>query len=194
VAPLAVLAEYERLRNGNPPHFRVRVFGDIALQLPTSQPGLETMTAPRRFWGNDELDYPAELWANCLRSLCFTDIVMLEIPIADEAPPGFETVWQQIRIARDLLMRGGPFAWESCGMAVRQALEAWEQVSPATGSQRQDGRHATKLERLYRLRASLQYYVGYAAHNQHDNEPAWTREDALLAITTLCALLTARKP
>jgi hypothetical protein len=110
------------------------------------------------------------------------------------APPEYEVVWQQVRRARDILLRGGPFAWDSCAVAVRQALESWERVEPGDRDRRPGSTHATKRSRLYGLRKELRYYVDYAAHDQQVDEPAWTREDALLALTTLCALLAARKP
>jgi hypothetical protein len=194
MAPVSVLVEYERMRNGNPPRFRARIYGDIALQIPGPRPGLETLTIPRRFFGVDELQYSSEDWATALRSLRFNDIVQLELPLASTPPGGFDGVWHQIRTAREVFLRGGPFAWESCAVSVRQALEAWERLEAGNREQRPEGTHATKRSRLHGLRKQLHYYVGYAAHGQEPSEPEWTREDALLVLTTLCALLSARRP
>jgi len=197
-APLSVLVELERARNGAVPRFRIRVRGYVGIKIDGPRPGVELASIPKRFWGQGDIEYPAEQWRDALKALQLTDLVLLEIPLQAAPPQGFDEVWQNLAHARNVFMGGGPFAWESCAVAVRRALEAWEKVEPLQTSTPAGGQHRTKRERLDQVRKELKYYLGYSAHPQGAAAAAavteWTREDALLGLTTMCGLLSTRRP
>jgi hypothetical protein len=81
--------------------------------------------------------------------------------------------------------------------AVRLALEKWqgiekEQMGPGWSSPSQADRRArTKKARLDNLRWHLLQIAHLGAHTGSEE---WSREDALLMISTLSALLAERNP
>jgi hypothetical protein len=129
--------------------------------------------------------------------LRLADLVMLEIPLPESPPQGFDLVWDKLKRARAVFFQGGPFAWEGTAGAVRRALEHWEQIEPSKSAPGSAGRYPSKAERLFKLRQGLQNYMSYSLHPQTPTatgDHEWTRDDALLGITGLAALLAVRKP
>lgn len=196
--PVQVLAHYERLRNGKPPRFQTELSGEISLFAPTGETGLGLSSVPEIFYTPGELEYSADLWCDILKRIGFADLVTVETPIEPNPPEGFGGVWNHMTRARDLLLRGGDFAWEACAAAVRTALEEWERLEPLTDDGKTTGTHPSKRQRLDRLRRGLRNYMSFSLHPQGASKPEeavnWSREDAILGVATLCALLAVRKP
>ncbi len=187
--PISALAVYEKIRTGSEALFHVRVSGDIRIILP-GQPGKEPCSIPLSFTNYGEVRYSREVWTNTLRQLNLQDAVLVEIPFRSEPPNGWEPVWQALRDARDSFDAGGSTGWKNTITSVRLALEEWRKIEiedkgPNEIQQR------TKLQRSDNIRWHLIQLAHYAAHSKADE---WTRDDALLMLSTLCALLNVRKP
>jgi hypothetical protein len=99
-------------------------------------------------------------------------------------------VWHALRDARDSFDTGGSTGWKNCVTAVRLALEEWRKIEQEDKGLA-DTQARTKIQRIDNLRWHLIQLAHYAAHTKADE---WTRDDALLALSTLSALLAVRKP
>lgn len=74
----------------------------------------------------------------------------------------------------------------------RQALDAWRKIdgfeTATTGGKQKD-----KGQRLRDVANALYHYFSLTAHSDEYQED-WTRADAVLALSSLCALLATRNP
>ena len=97
--------------------------------------------------------------------------------------------------ARDAFEQGGTTGWKTCGAAVRRALEKWVQIEDKEPGwkppNKEERENRTKRQRLYILRWHLLQLAHLAVHSSADE---WSRDDALLMLSTLSALLAERKP
>jgi hypothetical protein len=193
---LTALAVYERVRAGLAPEFSIRLSGDIRYILP-GQGGKEVCSIASTFAQPGFVRYSREAWTDMLRELNLRDTVLVEIPFQADPPSGWEPIWQALRDARDSFDTGGSTGWKNCVASVRHALEEWQKVEKeeqGPGWQRPafpDLQSRTKAQRIDNLRWHLIQCAHLAPHTKADD---WTRDDALLALSTLCALLAVRKP
>jgi hypothetical protein len=125
-----------------------------------------------------------------LREVNLRDTVLVEIPFQSDPPSGWEAVWQALQDARDSFDTGGSTGWKNCVTAVRLALDEWRRIEPEDKGPA-DPQDRTKAHRTENLRWHLIQLAHYAAHTRADE---WTRDDALLALSTLSALLAVRRP
>lgn len=165
------------------------VSGDIRYILP-GEPGREPCSIASTFhqWG--EIGYSQKAWTDMLRDLNVRDAVLVEIPFDSNPPSGWEPVWQAVRDALDSFDAGGSTGWRNCVASVRHALEEWRNIEKEDQGP-SDLKSRTKTQRIDNIRWHLIQLAHYAAHTKADE---WTRDDALLALSTLSALLAVRKP
>lgn len=187
---------YEAKRRGKEPHFRMIVSGQIRYILPGEQ-GKEAISLPTMFSGQGDVGYSREVWTTMLRQLNLRDAVVVEIPFSSEPSTAWEAIWDALRDARNAFDKGGTTGWKSCVANVRHALELWQEAEPVNfgpGWQRpkhDELRERNKDQRIDNLRWHLHQCAHLAPHTKADS---WTREDALLALSTLAALLCVRDP
>jgi hypothetical protein len=190
---LSELAALEKLRAGRAPRFSVGLRGDTMHAYIFNRGGPRFRSAPERLRlpsGAVSFAYPAETWVKALRSVGAAENVVVEIPLPPAPPAPWDEVWQFLVKARDSFERGGSTGWEGCVVGVRQALEKWRdieapQIGPTDPTQR------TKAERIDNLRAALHSCTHVWIHGQAAD---CTRDDAVLMLTTLSALLAERNP
>jgi hypothetical protein len=187
------LAAFEKLRAGRAPQFQLWLRGELAYiykldgvaRLIRSQP--ESLRTPS---GSVTFGYPAETWVRALRDISVAENVIVEIPLPSSPPAPWDEVWQFLVKARESFERGGSTGWEGCVVAVRQALERWEkieapQVGPPVPKQR------SKAQRIDNLRVALHSCTHVWVHGQ---SPQCSRDEAVLMLSTLSALLAERNP
>jgi hypothetical protein len=186
---IVALAVYEQLRAGREPEFSFTLSGDIRYLLP-GQGWKEVCSIASTFHEPGVVRYSRAVWTSTLRQLNLRDAVLVEIPFKSDPPSGFEPIWQALRDARDSFDQGGSTGWKNCVTSVRLALEEWRRVEEEDpGPKELTSR--TKAQRIDNLRWILMQYAHFAPHTNADD---WTRDDALLALSTLCALLAIRRP
>ena len=115
--------------------------------------------------------------------------VFVEIPLPRSPQAPWDEVWANLVAARNHFEQGGSTGWTSCVLAIRQALEKWRDIEqPNTGAG--DPKNRSKRERLNNLRLALHQCTHVWIHK--DDEAS--RDDAVLMLSTLSALLAERKP
>jgi hypothetical protein len=197
------LAYIEKARNGEPPQFHIHVVGDWSFLLRPQLPefgGFIFLTEPQRFHSKTayiELTYSREIWVDVLRRLGVAENVLVEVPLPPSPGEPWNAVWQSLTDARNAFERGGTTGWQATVTAVRHALDAWRKIEgedsgPGGGTARKQERELrTKQERFDALRWHLLQAAHHAPHSHADE---WTRDDALLMLASLSALLAVRKP
>ena len=186
---LEALAVYESIRAGGEPQFSIMLSGDIRYVLP-GQGGKEVCSIASPLIQHGFIKYSRDAWTNMLRELKVHDAILVEIPFPSDPPSGWDPVWQALRDARDSFDAGGSTGWKNCVASVRHALEEWRNIEKEDQGP-SDLKSRTKTQRVDNLRWHLIQLAHYAAHTKADE---WTRDDALLALSTLSALLAVRKP
>jgi hypothetical protein len=153
---------------------------------------------PTWFQSHGTIVYPKALWTKMLRDLNFGDTILLEIPFAANVPKGWEPVWAPLREARDCFDQGGTSGWNGCVGRVRFALEKWRKIQGEAEDlagwvppQPKDLRGRSKKQRYDILRWHLVQCAHLAPHTTSSDS---TQEDALLALSMLCSLLSIRNP
>lgn len=193
---LTALATYEALREGRVPGFDVTIAGNLRHVLP-GDPGREPISVAHPVYEHGQLTYSRDLWVRMLRDLNIRDAVVVEIPFTSDPPTAWEGVWSALEDARNAYDQGGTAGWKACIANVRHALEEWrsiEQEDQGPGWQRPptgDLHDRTKVQRAENLRWHLLQFAHLAPHSKARD---WDRDDALLALSTLTALLASRKP
>ena len=185
-ASMGALVRYEEIRANGPVEFQVELFMDI---LEERSGVLAAPTAP--IFGRERISYSAELWARLLTNLRIVETIMLEIPFACQSPKGWERVWSEISNARAALQKSGEAARRECGLAVRLAFEEWKKIEPERIDATKRLRDRSKQERLDALRQDLKNFADLSVHTAVED---WSREEVLLMLTALCALIKLRDP
>ena len=206
-APIAFLwdwtieafAFYDRLRVGKEPKFRLQVCGNIRYILVPeggSRSGREPCSIATSFYQNGEVEYSQGVWTKIMRDLNLQDSILVEIPFHADPPTGWEPIWEALRDARDSFDKGGSTGWKNTVTSVRLALEGWQHIEKEDQGpgwkrpDRTDLETRTKEQRIDNIRWHLIQLAHHAAHTKADE---WTRDDALLMLSTLCSLLAVRK-
>ena len=190
---LDAFAFYERLRSGRVAAFRLTASGDIRYVLVDqsgSQTGREPCSVARTFYQSGSVSYSQTIWTNMMRDLNLRDTVLIEIPFPSDAPTGWELVWDALQDARNSFDRGGSAGWKGTAISVRLALEEWRKIE-AEDKGATDLQQRTKSQRTDNIRWQLIQLAHFSAHTKADE---WTRDDALLLLSSVCALLAVRKP
>lgn len=193
---LAALVGYERFRNSSRPRFGLRVLAELCYLVPTAG-GRRVRTEPQQVYGDVEVAYPTELWLRMLRTIGVSQSLLLEVPLPSSPPQPWDAVWRAIGEATTSFERGGETGWKGCISAVRLALDRWRDIEPedmGPGWKRPGGddlRERTTRQRLDNIRWHLREYTHLAPHSDAEE---FTRDDALLMLSTLSSLLTIRRP
>ena len=199
---LADLAYYNKLRDGGPAQFIIRLEWRLCHVFPMADSGHMACTLPewrRPNLGDVSVRYSRDIWVEMLRSLRVAENVLVEIPLPTCPSSDWEGVWEGVRDARNGFEQGGSTGWKDCIMGVRLALERWQKIPNEKEDQgpgwnppsRQEKEARTKKQRFDNLRWHLFQACHRSAHTGADE---WTRDDAVLALSTLSALLAERKP
>lgn len=193
----AALLLFERLRDGKPPKFQVHLEAEFCRLLLHDRTSEALRTGPHPVRGTTELTYPSEVWTRMIRSLGVAEAVLVEIPVPKAPPSPWDEVWKYLSEARDAFEKGGSTGWNGCVTAVRKALQAWQNIEKedmGPGWKRPDQKDLearTMRQRLDNLRWHLLQCAHLAPHSSADD---WHRDDAVLMLATLSALLCERRP
>lgn len=193
----ADIALLEKIRDGKTPELHIEIRGELCYRLPNLHSHYLVRTEPQMIYGNADVKYPKEDWIQTLRSVGVMENVLVEIPLPSSPPGDWDGVWRALVQARDAFEQGGPTGWKGCVDHVRLALERWRKIEEedlgpgGVAANRQERENRTKHERYETLR----YYLMQCAHlGPHSGSENWTRDDALLLLSTLSALLAKRNP
>ncbi|MEZ4447558.1 MAG: hypothetical protein R3B72_51250 [Polyangiaceae bacterium] len=204
----------ERERDGKSPRFTLTLRGDVQqllepkTDLRVAVPGGDEPEARIRqapSWLSRpypiptdivEVTYTTEAWVGMLHRTGVGENVVVEVPLPP-APvdPEWEQVWSHLRQARNHLAHGGSTGWGHVMVETRKALEVWHRIEEPqiTEDPNRPLRQRTVDQRARALRRYLQEFSHPAAH-AHTTHFEPTREDAVLALATLAALLARRNP
>jgi hypothetical protein len=217
----ADLAYIEKLRNGQTPKLQMWLEGEwsflIRNEIDVTDEQWNQLADPQRRRLNElisfriptdtqrlvsrhgyiEVPYPREVWIDLVRKLGVGENVLVEVPLPKSPPDPWTGVWSALVNARNAFEQGGSSGWHGTVNSVRLALERWraiEQENPGAGwkvPSVPDRESRTKKERLDALR----WYLMQTAHlGPHSEAEEWSRDDALLMLSTLSGLLAVRKP
>jgi len=208
-APLAALAYCERVRDGKAPRFHIELNGELCFlaraqflqQPPQDFPNQFSQqlirSAPVPMPGQTAIKFSAETWVKMLRRLGVAENILVEIPLSSSPPAPWDEVWRALVEARDAFEHAGPTGWKSAATAVRLALEKWQAIEPEdhgegwTAPKSEQKKARSKRQRIDNIRWHLLQLANYAPHSGADD---WSRDDALLMLSTVSALLAIRKP
>ena len=194
---LVELAMFEKFRDGRVPQLELDLHGEFCFLQYGVHQYLGIRTEPQRFYAhNVQLTYPREVWIKMLQGLGVAENVLVEVPLPGSPSVDWDPVWQALVDARNYFAQGGETGWKGCVASVRLALEKWRDIEveePGPGFVRPsvaDREARTKKQRLDQLRWDL---LQMAHQGPHTPTAWWTRDDALLMLSTLAALLAERK-
>jgi hypothetical protein len=133
-----------------------------------------------------------DAWLTQMRNAAQVGSVLVEIPLAVTRQPPWDRVWARLDAATADLGQGGESGNKNCVHEVRQALDAWRKIDGIEAGSK-GGKEKDKRQRLHGVANALYHYCSLSAHaDEHDTD--WSRADAILALATLCGLLSARDP
>jgi hypothetical protein len=192
----ADLAVYEKIREGRTPHFQFILRGQLCYLIPSGRPRYAYRTDPQSLYGNVEIKYDKEKWVKILRDLGIRENVLIEVPLSQSPASEWDEVWKAVVDARNYFEQGGDIGWKGCVASVRLALEKWQKLEPEvqgfqnwTSPSRQEKEDRSKRNRLDALR----WHLLQLAHlSPHTHAEMWSREDAILLLSTLSSLLAEK--
>jgi hypothetical protein len=195
--PASVLEQYEQARNGAEVRFCFDATGDICgLMHGNGRPPIQT--AVTQFNGQtQEVTYPLDAWVGALNRVGFGLHVLAEVPLRPAPPAPWDEVWKALADARTSFDQGGNTGWVNCVRSVRHALELWQGIEAEDhgpgwhAPNRNDREQRTAAQRRDNVRWDLLQYAHRAPHGHADE---WNRDEAMLLMTTLAALLRVRAP
>jgi hypothetical protein len=188
---LLALIAYERFRDGRRPRFKIALNAELCKLVPPSLVGgPRRRTEPFTVQGTADVSYPSDVWVKLVRDLAISYPVLIEVPLPSSPPSPWDGVWRAIGEATTAFERGGETGWKGCISAVRLALDRWREVE-AEDMGPSDLKKRTTKQRLDNIRWHLREYTHLAPHSGAEE---FTRDDALLMLSTLSALLGVRKP
>lgn len=194
---VSTLTKFEIIRDGKSPILKIKFHGEACWLLPNIDKTYLIRSEPYNFSDKVQITYPKEVWIKMLRGLQVAENILVEIPLPSEPPAPWDEVWKALVEARDAFEQGGSTGWKGSVAAIRLALEKWqgiekEDMGPGWKPPSQQERVSrSKKQRLDNLRWHLLQCAHLAPHSSADE---WSRDDALLMLSTLSALLAERKP
>jgi hypothetical protein len=193
----AQLAFVERYREGQRPRFYLELAGTACLLIKLPEKIYDLRSNEWESFGRSNFEYPKEEWVRCLREMKIADNVLVEIPLRSAPPTPWDEVWGGLIEARNSFEQGGTTGWKGTVTAARLALERWQQIEKEqmgagwTAPSPADRQKRTKQERLDNIRWHLLQLAHLGAHSGSDE---WSRDDAVLMLSVLSALLAERNP
>lgn len=195
----AALCAYEQFRDGKRPGFKIALTAELCKLIPTglTGTGIRNRSEPSIVQGEVLVSFPTEVWVQMIRGLGLSYPVFLEIPLSSSPPAPWNEVWNAVKEATESFEKGGETGWKGCISAVRLALDHWqkierEEMGPGWNPHlAKEHKNRTKQQRLDNIRWHLREFCHLAPHGSAEQ---FTRDDALLMLSTLSALLQVRKP
>jgi hypothetical protein len=191
-----ILQMIDKRRNGGPTKFWISCSGEICI-VPSDPTRNILRGPPETFHRDFKVEYSADAWTSLMENVATVGAVLVEVPVRNDLPPAWGTIYAALKEARRHVARGGDDGWKACVAAVRTALEEWRKIEtedqgPGWHAPTPTDRAArTKAQRRDGLRWHLLQYAHLAHHSPSDH---WERNDAILAFATLSALLAGRDP
>lgn len=191
---LAGLETIERLRDGEQADFRLTVRGSALILNPTEKTWDACMfKVDGGMPMSAQVQVSRDLWAPQVRAVSPMGSILVEVPLATSRTPPWNTVWEQLDKAAGHLAQGGESGWEGCIAKVRQALELRAKIEKIPPGPPKSDHDQDRRERLNGLAKALFHYSSLAVHaDRHTTQ--WSRADAILAYSTLCAILAVQDP
>ncbi len=189
---LAALETVERLRQGEPFEFTVVMRGSVFVH--DKQTKLyETCRFQVGISSGTPIQFRADRdnWIQQMRNVSPMGSILVEIPLAIDRKAPWDEVWRSLESAKANLAQGGEGGCKSCINEVRQAIEVWRKIDDFSGAK--TAKEKNKRERLQDVANALFHYCSLSVHTDH-HISHWTRADAILALASLCSLLSARDP
>lgn len=134
-----------------------------------------------------------DIWVQHVRNVSPVGSVLVEIPLPVTRGEPWNRVWKALDNASRNLAQGGEMGCKNCVIEVRQALDAWRSIESFEAGGPQARKKQDKRQRLHDAASALFHYCSLSVHGD-EHQTDWTRADAVLALSTLCALLSARDP
>jgi len=189
----------EKRRNGGPAKLRLTISGNVTPYFAAPGDGAPVMLAgePDKIYDYQQVAYPQEAWIQLLSNAGAVGNILVEIPITTGYPPEWRDIYFALQEAKRNLARGGIDGWKSSVGSVRLALEKWQELEkedPGPGwvaPKPQDRANRTKKQRIDAIRWHLLQLSHLSPHSAAEE---WSRDDGILAVATLAALLSARDP
>lgn len=188
---LAALEAAERFRDGAPPEFVITLHASVFVENKEAGrfDACRLDLAPS---GPLQFQAHRDTWQNQIRNVSPMGSVLPEIPLAVTRQAPWDRVWARLDAASANLAQGGENGYKNCVSEIRQALDAWRKLDGfEAGSQA--GKQKDKRQRLHDTANALYHYCSLSVHAD-EHQANWARADAVLALSTLCALLSARDP
>lgn len=191
------LAIYERMREGGEVRFKLDLYPSVSLLVEVPKSIFQMRTNTKSTYKQIGISFPIEVWLSRLRTLGVLENVLVEIPLPSSPPSPWDGVWGALLDARIAFERGGTTGWNECVRSSRLALERWRLIEREDNGQGwqapnpNDLRQRSKPQRIDNIRWYLMQLAHQAPHTGSDE---WTRDDALLMLSTLSSLLAERKP
>ena len=191
---LAALEAMERLRQGSSPEFTVVMHGSVLVyDEQTKQYDLCRFQVNGN--SHDAVHFRADRdnWIQQVRNVSPMGSVLVEIPLAIDRTAPWNQVWERLESASANLAQGGEMGCKNCVSEVRQAIETWKQIDDFPTGVPENEKQKNKDQRLFDLAKTLFHYCSLSVHAD-EHRASWSRADAILALTTLRALLSVRNP
>ena len=198
---------YEALREGLDPLFYIQVQGR-GIHLIEHSNNVKLCADPVDFSGAGTVSYSLRAWTEMLRRLGLRESIVLEVPFPSQPPSSWEEVWAALIKAHHAFDQGGETGWKQCITECRVALEACNKLEKAdTGES--NYKHRSLEQRIDNMRNALFQLTPLTHHapllppqggtesrdsGGKDRPIRWTRDHALLVLSTLSSLLAVRKP
>jgi len=182
------IAEYERLRDGNPVGLRLKFTAQVhELQVGTDH--RKMLCEPLYVWGQEDVRADQSKWTTALRNAGLSASVLFEVPlpmtgeIEDDALKALTSAFSSFE-------NGGTTAWKDSVGHLRPFLEKWKTASPNTSLEPRDGSAADREWKLLNLRDALHKCCNFWIHEAASE---CGRDDALLIVSTFAALLKSHR-
>jgi len=189
------IARLEEERKGGAATFEAYVEVEVVKYVPSAKPNgtWRPIAIPLESnYCRDSMRWtiPKEQWIDILEKVGYRHSFVVEMVMPRDAPTGWESVWNLVRRAEANLHSG---LYSEGGLAIRQALEAWDKIEAGldvTAVKSSEREKWTVEQRLSGIRYAIKLYTHAFVH---DTTPArWTRQQLLLALTTVSSLLNLR--
>lgn len=206
--PASSIWHIERDRDGDDVAVDVEIRGDLHVTVPFDNLAIATangignivgapydyISPPSPVAEGRKVTYPAAAWVDMLQKTGLGENVVVEIPLPP-APPDddWKEVWKHLRAARDALAHGGATNWGHVVVESRKALEVWQGIE-AHAIMEDPNRRRRDRDDDERLRSIRRYLHEFAHLSAHPGAFAATRDDAVLVLSTVAALLARRNP
>jgi hypothetical protein len=180
------LAEYERMRNGEPVDLRMKVTIPIH-ELESGTDHRKMLCQTLNVWAQDDFRVDTTRWIKALRAVGLAASVLVEIPFPLESDPKDDGL---IALCDALASfeNGGSTAWKAVVGNIRPYLEEWRKVEPRPQSEPKDGSTDDRKWKLLNFRDALYKCCHFWVH---ESASETSRDDALLALSSFAALLKA---